>query len=936
MATPPGSPPASRTPTLAGVQTGSSRKSGFSIRVDPPPTSSSIFRDEKEVGKEAFETFSAKFNSLDEELAKLANHALSMGSGARMYTYSCRLRTRLKHVVSSFHQNAVEIFEFTKSPSPAHLSHFLTQKTQEKPLVLGPPAIVSAHSTKDDSISGLLNGLSEDLHAFLVCLDEFQTYHDDQGVTNTLRCFAKDLKYMASLLRQYEASGDDAFRRLLHDLSADIGDHAHNLTNSLIFSWVRSAQSHAAQNMSTISTIATFLSAVTATGLQLSYTSNETVLENIVSGCWFTSLVFSIGAAINGVLAMTWRQAIYCSPGAVPLWFLVWVRHSPLIFLMIAVGCFCCGVVVFAWSSGQNIAVRIITASTTIFTCVGLLMASTWFLLEQLVYKRYKGQKVMLEVLTDFWRDLINHTGIGRASDVLVQQSEATTYPIFYLYWVSLAAVSRFPLLMMEKWRNWRKSESSLPVATPSREESSSETLKSPPPRRRLRAVAWAVASFVKTGNDSETLKPPPPRRRLQAVVWAVASFVKIGNDEESAHVETHKSNRAVSLHEHAKWSVNTGSAGILTGLESILVSDSVIRDLQFSPSERTSTRASFLGGLFNLGPKFSLIASSADKIVVLQPGNGTNVSEEISHSEGVDTQVIWSPTGCEVFTRGKRSVRIWSQLESGRWKARKIDRLRGLESIAPLPNGKDFLPVESGDVTRIDSNGLVKKIFRISGLTMQRVVAVNDDRYFVGVGRLASTSDNLQPAICKTTHELIDAFFARSLAPSEKPVRFDVLNLKISCDGQRIIVDCGASSFVTQVWKLTPFPVKLEFQYACVPKEPNNLVGFSSFAGQRDQWIVRATKGMEYLSSFFLTTPMKWHLDGNLALWDIASRRFVRHAVLPEITSLVACLAWNPSSDSMFAAGMEDGQVTLWQWAEPTRQSQKGASTFTSADAAG
>lgn len=73
---------------------------------------------------------------------------------------------------------------------------------------------------------------------------------------------------------------------------------------------IRNAQKHAAANLLNLSTVATFFSAVTATTLQFSFNEVGTPLSDSVNGFWFTSLVFSIGAAVNSLLGVTWKQAM--------------------------------------------------------------------------------------------------------------------------------------------------------------------------------------------------------------------------------------------------------------------------------------------------------------------------------------------------------------------------------------------------------------------------------------------------------------------------------------------------------------------------------------------------------------------------------------------------------------------------------------------------
>ena len=73
---------------------------------------------------------------------------------------------------------------------------------------------------------------------------------------------------------------------------------------------IRFAQKHASQNLLNLSTVATFFSAVTATTMQFSFNMTANPLQNAVNSFWFTSLVFSIGAAVNSLLGVTWKQAM--------------------------------------------------------------------------------------------------------------------------------------------------------------------------------------------------------------------------------------------------------------------------------------------------------------------------------------------------------------------------------------------------------------------------------------------------------------------------------------------------------------------------------------------------------------------------------------------------------------------------------------------------
>lgn len=101
---------------------------------------------------------------------------------------------------------------------------------------------------------------------------------------------------------------------------------------------IRFAQQNNGENLLFLSTIATFFSGVTATTAQYSYANTGTPLQDVslwvseefprlnllsqaVNLFFFGSLILSISAAINSLLGLTWKRAMYRSPRhRVPWW----------------------------------------------------------------------------------------------------------------------------------------------------------------------------------------------------------------------------------------------------------------------------------------------------------------------------------------------------------------------------------------------------------------------------------------------------------------------------------------------------------------------------------------------------------------------------------------------------------------------------------------
>lgn len=76
----------------------------------------------------------------------------------------------------------------------------------------------------------------------------------------------------------------------------------------------RSQQARKSATLQNLSTIATFFSAVTATMIQYSIPLTQSTLALCTNLLWLTSLVLSIGSAINSQFALYWTSSSYRSP----------------------------------------------------------------------------------------------------------------------------------------------------------------------------------------------------------------------------------------------------------------------------------------------------------------------------------------------------------------------------------------------------------------------------------------------------------------------------------------------------------------------------------------------------------------------------------------------------------------------------------------------
>ncbi|KAH8109981.1 hypothetical protein DFH11DRAFT_843897 [Phellopilus nigrolimitatus] len=153
-----------------------------------------------------------------------------------------------------------------------------------------------------------------------------------------------------------------------------------------------SAQQYKSSRYLDMTTIATFLSGVTASMLQVSVNDSTNATGIAANTFFFSSLVFSIGSAVNSLLVMAWRRSVVREPDSVlPVWFSAWLSTGPMISLLISGVFFSVALCLFAFSLGQSHLTSAVTIAFSGFHAVGLLLLSSWFILEKWKFRRTAG-----------------------------------------------------------------------------------------------------------------------------------------------------------------------------------------------------------------------------------------------------------------------------------------------------------------------------------------------------------------------------------------------------------------------------------------------------------------------------------------------------------------------------------------------------------------
>ncbi|KZV65333.1 WD40 repeat-like protein [Peniophora sp. CONT] len=836
----------------------------------------------QEVGAEAFHLFTRKLDNLDKELRNFSNSARQLGSSVGIMSSTYHLRKRLTMIGYLFHENAADLFPGKIHREAKEALHKPAIPTLDRTKSNPPPRIrrpVVVEAPERDEFPEQFRKLAQDVVTFLYCLNEFPEF-TDEALNASIVAFEGDLKYWASCLRSYEGQfRHPAVQRYLHDLTEEMGDHIESTTQALSMfveigiPTIRFAQKHASNNLLNLSTVATFFSAVTATTLQFSFETTGASAADTVNGFWFTSLVLSIAAAVNSLLGLTWRRAMYRSPRhRVPGWVFIWIKLSPLVFLALSITCFSVGLVVFSYSSNQN---RIVSTITTILTALnsfGLMAVSAWFAFERYAFSRHKGTKWLSDMLDDTW-DRFLHSDLFRlvARHLNSIQSEAGRAAS-----EALRRIRRVNAWVREKLasRPYAPSSSSSgeSISSTMDEEGAATapgTLMPPTPsspgltrlRSAVRSVMMMQAACRK--GPPHTLYPPAPRAsRVGALV------TKLRNLEPTEVLAGHTA---------------------------------LVRHLQFSPD-----------GKF-------LATSSWDRTsVIYQNGTPFRHHRTLAHRSGFVGQVAWSPGGNLLLTKLNRSIKVWT--ETGVC-TRTIERGTTVQSITWMPGGEAFLSVEGGSVALVDLTGKQVDTFYFDRLKIHGASVTPDGLRILGVGKLLSTHEGLKPSTCRDEKQIISYNIERKEIESQVPILQEVRYITMAKSGQYALVSYEFKA-PPQLWKLEiirqrmdvteaqadaaelppVYTSRLSLLHTYMPKFQVDFAGPSYFGGKDDQLVLCAGKA------------------GDIHVWDRESGALLHHIRAQNFGGGdLTCIAWNPTADPyIFATGSHDGAVRVWTTLPP------------------
>ncbi|KAF5369016.1 hypothetical protein D9758_002829 [Tetrapyrgos nigripes] len=918
------------------------------------------FEDDKDVptvdeahqnaGAEAFNKFQRHCSNLDKELRNFSNATRQLGSSAAILSSAFHLRTHLAQISFLFQQNAANLFPrkirqatFT---SVNHSSRTLSNVSVKRRTM---PTPVVSENLDLEHFPEQFEQLACEIRTFANSLNEFPEF-TDEAVNASLSAFEDDLKYWASQFRY------PAVQRYIQDLTAEMGEHIESITDTIqIFieigvPTIRFAQQHAAENLQNLSTVATFFSAVTATGLQSSYSKLDGFKANLVNAFWFSSLVFSIAAAVNSLLGLTWKQAMYRSPShRVPWWVLIWIKRSPLFFLVISVACFSMGLCLFTYTSSQHRITSLVTTLMTGVTSFGLIAVSAWFTLERWAWSRHRGKKWLGDVLDDFGAELRRITGISRIGRGLAwlchnKDTEKADEPPNWLPVTDPRLQAEDPFRSMPSSPLPPSStppspmppsplffpsgppspvSSSFPLMPPSpispvfinfstrhrHTESKTSLFKSSfrPCHNRTSSLALHAFGSITPSNSQDPSQVRPGKLLWQNAIRTIKARSQV--TMKLAEIDA----RLASRRSPTGSSSRTASSDRSRGPELVKVVPSRVAALkpQLKCLEVTQDLAAHQALVrhlqFSPDGKF-LATSSWDRLSVIFRVEDPFVSHRVlAHATGFVGQVAWSPDGQFLLTKLVRGIKVWN-LDGVC--TRTIDRLTSdpVEAVTWLPKGDAFLSVEGNSVFKLDLQGKILARYNFGNMKVRDVACTPDGKRLLGVGPMLLSPGGLRPSKSKVERRLVVYNMETGLIENVTPVLNDVRNITLARNTRH-----GVAALVSyenkappQYWKMeivkdlkneNQMVPKLTLRHTYMHKTPIDFAGPSYFGGKNDELVLCAGKNRE------------------IHIWDRESGSLLHHIRDQNPGGDLTCIAWNPAAEDpfMLATGSHDGAVQVW-----------------------
>ncbi|KAJ1311843.1 hypothetical protein OPQ81_010304 [Rhizoctonia solani] len=910
-----------------------------------------------------FRAFDNHVSNLDRQLQSFANSVRQLGSSVGLLNATYYLRGSLIQIEHLFRENAADLFSEIRRKRDSTRDVQLRSTKAERDRVHTGMRPQFKPLRDIELLPQEMDKLAQQIHVFVNRLNDIPEFTDEL-VNGSFMSFASDLRYRASCLREFSGQLKTiALQRYINDLSTDIGAHMESMNEALVnfievgVPTIRHAQTHTANGLQYLSAVATFFSGVTATTIQYSFEQTGNTLADLVNALWIISLIFSIASAINSQLAYHWRAAIYRSPRSyVPWWVSIWIKRSPLFFLIGSVIAFSIGLCVFTYSSKQSHVVSALVTAFTIVTSSGLISVGLWFMSERWIFSRTRGKRWLFDVLNETQSKFNKALGISW----LLRQLPEDIYPRL-MRWsrlqlhriktafqaVYICCTCRSAAEIDEEKQAHLSDHAAAPPRSsglpprPSGARSDDDTisitdtnysgLASPriterqplPTSTSMTSIPSSSGGYPRESPPSVppiTLPPTiaegepqrPGSRRLKHLVERVIAMNKSApgrtvSGRTDIEPATGRPRGSSEGYIPSSYALKARIQRLKPGLENLRITQfmtehmALVKHMQFSPN-----------GDY-------LATCSWDRTAIIwKIGDTVEMCMKLYHpvsSGGFVNQVAWSPDGERLLTRTQKAIKIWNP-HTG-ISTRTITRGRSIQSASWMPSGNGFLtveykmqsragPVMATNLIQLDAEGRVVYTHSLDRIQIWDTAIMADEVRILAVGTLTQSVDRLQPIQSRAEKRLLVYNLKTREVEHHVPLLQEVRNISLSTPVNKVThaLVSHENKSPPQMWrvdmKTTIRPgehvARLVLVHSYVTKTPVEFAGQSFFGGPDEMFVCCSSK------------------SGEMYVWDRISATLL-HTLRPDDSEVIKIFACNRRAipQFMLVSGALDGTLRVW-----------------------
>ncbi|KAG8707653.1 hypothetical protein FRC09_001681 [Ceratobasidium sp. 395] len=892
-------------------------------------------------GLDKIQRFGDVVTRLDIKLQTLADAVRQLGSSLAMFSAAHRVKVQLQKVSAIFHENVAENL-FGIVPSTSHTSSVHGKRTgtiwhRKTASYLAAPCNPAVRELEDlpmelESLATDLRALIDSLQGLPECREQpIATLEADLKVSlardasAVLGDIAQLRSGICSIMHHaYEILKVNCFRQLdtpsvahyINELTVDLAMHIEAIVISLNnfikvgVPTIAAQQAVAAARLQNLSTVATFLSAVTATMLQQAL-STLRANNNVLS-------FETESAVVAGALGEAYTFGVPCV----------------LTFLG--------GLCAFTYSSDQSPIVNIVVTVLTIVTSLSLLSVGIWLGIERLMFARTGGLRTLNDLVASWVPGESREKVLLEASrkrqlvqELLVGDIKRTTSP------VSVGSDEGVdinqPAKDHEREDDDEGIESTMPRAVDNLQPGATPGLpnvesctRTPSIQPDLEMGVVGPEIGATTGAGQERFRQAS--RRLINVL-RVARSLRSTNDL----AQLNPSNNQLQLH------FSQGGSGHAQGpmsptrstrdrqldhrvhprpnLTRIQGRVKMLRDLR--PGPAFSEHMALIEHLqFSPNGRFLATCSLDEAALIWKVGSGPHDELEVLHKlvhTSPIRQVAWSPReGGQLLTKQQQAV------NTGECKAM-INRERNVQSVAWMPDGLGFVSVEwrtktrsqeaenptryldrilGSDLLILDTEGTIKSSHFLERLQVWSTVVTPDEERVVAVATLTCSAANLRPIKSRNEKRILICNLKTSTIEHQVPLLQEARYVSLTQQGDYALVSYQNKA-PPQAWRIVSFKraqvCRLFLAHTYFAKRPVDFAGPSYFGGMEDSLILCASKG------------------GEIFIWERESGMLLHSLKAPD--KELVNLAWNYSSLNglMFASAAHDGMVRIWRTIAPS-----------------